>query len=176
MNRILGKYYKWFYLLKFSFTSTKTGLSGFLVSQFSDVIQALAIVYIWIVNDASKDIIIYLIIGRIFKALSDCFVSEVISPEISNGKISNYLLYPSSFIGFNFVREVGRRVVFNFGRAFSLLVPVLVFLPYINLNLINSSRFWLMVPLLIISFVTSFYIEFIVGFGACFFKDQRNYN
>jgi len=176
LQKLLGRNYKWWYLFKFSSASTGTGLYGFLISQFSDIIQVLAIVYIWIINGSSKEIITYLIIGRIFKALSDCCMAEIIALEIVSGKVSNYLLLPSEFIFLQFIREIGRRFVYNLGRAGSLLISIFIFFSYIDFKFLNSNSLLFTLPLIVISFIGSFFMEFILGFSASFFNDKRNYS
>jgi len=175
MQKLLGRNYKWLFILGFYFKSTGTGVSGFLVSQVSDIVQVLGITYIWIINKSPNEVITYLIIGRIFKALSDCFCAEVIAPEVANGKISNYLMLPTPFLPLYFFREVGRRIVLNIGRAISLFVAVAIFFRYIDLKVINLSNLILLPFLICLSFVLSYFIEFSVGFSMSFFDDKRNY-
>ena len=140
LQKLLGQNYKWWFLLKHSFKSISTGIFGFLISQVSDIVQVLGITYIWILNNSTKEVITYLIIGRIFKSLSDCYVAEVVAPEVSSGKITNYLLLPSSFIPIYFCREIGRRFVFNTGRVASLLVAIIIFFSYIDLKIFKFNK------------------------------------
>jgi ABC-2 type transport system permease protein len=175
MEKLLGKNYKWWYILKYYFKSNGTGLSGFLVSQIADIVQVLGITYIWIINNSPNQVITYLIIGRIFKSLSDCFLAEVVAPEVASGKISNYLMLPTPFMPFYFFREVGRRIVFNTGRAISLLIAVTIFFSYIDLKILSLNNLIVLPFLVVLSFVLSFFTEFIVGFSMSFFDDKRNY-
>ena len=175
-QKLLGRNYKWWYLLKHSFKSINTGILGFLIAQISDIVQILGITYIWILNNSPKEIITYLIIGRIFKSLSDCYVAEVIAPEVSSGKITNYLILPSTFIPLYFCREVGRRFVFNTTRALSLLSAIIIFFNYIDLKFLNLTNLILLLPLVVLSFTTSFFVEFMVGFSMTFFADKRSHD
>ena len=176
MEKLLGTNYKWWFLLKHSFKSISTGFFGFLISQVSDIVQVVGITYIWILNNSPKEVITYLIVGRIFKSLSDCYVAEVVAPEVSGGKITNYLLLPSSFIPVYFCREIGRRFVFNTGRAFSLLLTIVIFFSYVDLKFLNLANLILLLPLVVLSFTTSFFIEFMVGFSMTFFADKRSHD
>ena len=176
LQKLLGRNYKWWYTVIFYIKSYGSGISGFLVSQISDIIQTLAIVYIWVINSSPSGVITYLVVGRIFKALSDCFVSEEVSPLILNGTISNYLLLPSNFFNIIFFKEIGRRLVFNLARAFSFFVIILLYFQLIDFKFFTFTNFLLTLPLLVISFMSSFYLEFMIGFGISFFDKKRNYS
>jgi ABC-type uncharacterized transport system permease subunit len=175
-QKLLKQNYKWWYTYTFYLKSYGSGIIPFFVGQLSDIIQALALVYIWVLANANPTVISYLVIGRIFKSLSDCFVAEEISPLIMSGKISNYLIFPSNFTSIIFFKEISRRTIFNIARAFALLVTILFFYKQMDFGFLNLYTLILFLPLLIISYISSFYIEFIAGFAISFFDDKRNYN
>jgi len=176
LQKLLGNNYKWWFILTFYAKSTGSGIYGFLLGQFSDIIQNLAIAYIWVINGASNDIITYLIIGRIYKVLSDTFFAEILGPEISSGQITKHLMIPLGYLKFSIFRELGRRVIFNSMRSVSYITVLLIYANHINWSYFTFSKLFLLVLLLPITFLTIFMMEFLIGSQAFFVRDKRNFN
>jgi ABC-type uncharacterized transport system permease subunit len=175
MQKLLGRQYKWWYVTLYYLRSSGSGIYGFMISQFSDIIQTTAILYIWVLNNPRPEIITYLIIGRIYKALSDTFFAEIIGPDISTGVISKYFLYPQSYFLQSYFREIGRRFSMNIGRAVGFVVPMIIFIQYISWEYFSITKIILLACLLPISFTAVFFIELLVGMQAFFTKDKRNF-
>lgn len=174
LQKLLGRNYKWWYIFAFKLKSNGTGLSGHLFGQISDVLQNLAIAYIWFVNGSSNSIITYLVVGRIYKALSDTYFSESLGSDILTGKLSNTLILPQFFVKLTLIQDLGKRAVLNLGRAAGFIIPIIVYRDYI---LLGSS--WLNILILLaflpLTFLVSFMMEFIFGCSAFFTKDPRDW-
>jgi len=175
IQQLLGRYYKWWYIIQFNIKSSGTGLSGHLFSQVSDVLQNIAIAYIWLINGSNKAVITYLIVGRIYKALSDTYFAYTLGPSINTGKITNLLLVPQHFVKLNLAIDIGKRVVLNFGRAVGFLIPILIFKEYIIFDT-SVSNFMILLLFLPLSFLISFMGEFLSGCSAFFAHDPRNWS
>jgi ABC-2 type transport system permease protein len=175
LTNILGKNYKWWHILQFYGKSTGSGIFGFLLMQVSDILQILAIIYIWLLNNSSPQIITYLIIGRIYKACTDTFFSELLGPEIINGNITKHLIIPQSYFKISLFRELGRRVIFNIARASVYLIAVGIFYKDIDWSYFNISNISLLLVFMPITFISTFIIEIIVGSQAFFIRDKRTF-
>ena len=176
LQKLLSNNYKYFFIFQYYAKSTTSGIYGFLLGQFSDIIQNLSIAYIWILNNASPQIITYLIIGRTYKAISDTFFAEILGPDISTGQITKHLMIPQNYIHFSIFRELGRRVVFNLTRALSYGFILIIYAGFIDWSHFSLVKIALLIPLLPISFLSTFFLEFLVGTQAFFVRDKRNFS
>lgn len=176
LQKVFKANYKCFAVFQYFAKSATSGIYGFLLGQFSDIIQNLSIAYIWILNNASPQIITYLIIGRTYKALSDTFFAEILGPDISSGQITKHLMIPQNYIHFSIFRELGRRIVINLTRALSYGFILIVYASFIDWSHLYLAKIILMILLLPISFLSTFFLEFLVGSQAFFVRDKRNFS
>ena len=175
LQKLFGQNYKYLAIFLYYAKSTTSGIYGFLLGQFSDIMQNLSIAYIWILNSANPQIITYLVIGRTYKALSDTFFAEILGPDISSGQITKHLMIPQNYIHFSIFRELGRRVIFNFTRGLSYILILVIYANFIDWSQFSLLKLFLLFLLLPISFLSTFFLEFLVGTQAFFVRDKRNF-
>ena len=175
LQKLLGGNYKWWYILTFYTKSSGSGVYGFVFGQISQILQILTIVYIWLINGSSSQIITYLIVGRIYKALSETFFSETLGVEIINGQITRHLILPQDYFKLSLLRDVGRRAFYNFARASIFLIAIFVYFNNIDFSRFTFSNILLLLIFIPITFINTFYIEYIVGSQAFFISDKRTY-
>lgn len=174
LQKLLGNNYKYFYFIRFSFISVKTGWGSFLISQISDLLQNISIAYIWILANSNSQTITYLIIGRIYKALSDTFYGQKLGGDISNGGLTSTLMYPRNTIVYCFLRQLGARIFWNSNIALTYLITILIYLQHLVLG--SFDKFLILLFLLPITHISIFLLEFLIGCSAFFLKDKRDFD
>jgi ABC-2 type transport system permease protein len=175
MQRLLGRYYKWWYVFYYSYqvANTSFGLKVFI--QISIITQALIILWVWHLGNAAIGIFTYLIVGRIYKSLSDVYIFDSISSQISSGSITKDLLVPMSYFKLHFFRSLGFRVVENLISAAGMVIAGLIsVLTFARIEL-NWSNLILVIIFLPLSFLLQYLIGLCVGFMTFFARDKRNY-
>jgi len=155
--------------------SAGSSLSGFIIQQSSDIIQILLIVYIWLLNGSNSQIITYLVIGRIYKALADTYFSETLGPEIISGEITKHLILPQSYFKLSFFREIGKRLSFNLPRAAIYLIVIAIYFKNIDWNHFTFISLGGLLIILPVTFVSTFFMEILVGSQAFFVNDKRTF-
>lgn len=65
LQKLLGRNYKYWFLLKYEFKRSSSHFQTFLINSSIRAIEFLAIVFVWKLNNASAEIITYLALGRV---------------------------------------------------------------------------------------------------------------
>ena len=154
LQKLLGKNYKWWYLLKYEFKRSGNHFQTFILNSSIRAIEFLAIVYIWKINNSTAEIITYLAVGRVFSRLLNSWLDGSIAYLISKGGLTRYLLLPNNSLkvitigdfGFNFIRQL-------VNAFFTLFLAVLIFRNDIVLNI----RFLYLIPFLVLALIIKTY-------------------
>ena len=168
MQTLLGRNYKWWYVFYHSYqvSNTSFGLKVFI--QISIIIQALIVLWIWQLGNASITVFTYLIIGRIYKSLSDTYIFDPIGNQIISGEINKDMLLPQSYFKMQLFRSFGFRAMDNLisavGMSFAGLIAVLTFAK-VSFNL---NELLILILFLPISYFIQFLLGLCVGFSAFF--------
>jgi hypothetical protein len=144
MQKILGKYYKWWFIINYE---NKIQLAYFwnnIAWMTARIMLVLSSVTVWLLNPSIEKsyILTYLIIGNIWLEGSELGISIALSSEINSGRISRYLMMPSSFGRILFFRTIGRSLVGNLQSIFVLACFGLFFIKDVN----GTSNLVFLVP------------------------------
>jgi ABC-type uncharacterized transport system permease subunit len=174
LQQTLGKNYKWWYLVKYSFRQGNLKLSGVVLSQLAFLVELVITIYIW-TTLSSKDpqIVTYFLVGFLVSHLGWNSFVGVLSGEIRSGKFTSYHLRPTNFFGYIFVKELGNRTISNLISGFSVifLVPF-----YTNSLQLPSLEFMIYLPFIIICcFLVDYCGCLIMSFFAFFTEDYNSY-
>lgn len=176
LQSILGKNYKWLMAIIISFKSSTGGLLANSLKMIGDIILGLAITYAWFFNNNSIEVVVYLLMGRFYKNLSEFVFFNRLSDIIITGKITNKLIIPQNILSQYLMEGIGLRIPRNLLEAFGSLIAVLIFCLFASINL--GSLFYfdkLHVLLLIpITFCINFLIGFFIGSTGFFIGDKRD--
>jgi ABC-type uncharacterized transport system permease subunit len=171
LEKLVGKNYKWLYLLKYAFKQSNLKISSFLVFQIAVVLDFGITIFIWSLVNNSKQNITYFFIGFLIQRLVWTQFLLEFCGNIISGKIVNRLLQPTDFLAFTFFKELGNRVVPNLISA-SLIFTLLPF--YADKLLLPSFNFWLLFPVfLVFGFIVDFLISLMLGCVAFWNEDYR---
>lgn len=157
MEKMLGKHYKWWYLLNYTFkagTVYRTSVLSWITSSFLTVI---ATVLLWYINIQSgsnlfnfSNIFTYYIVGNLFVLTNS--VEYAISEDILSGSITTKLLRPSNIWLQWFIGNLG----------WNLFRLVVIFCIYSLVALIG--RQWLIFPASVVDIVY-FVLSCIIGYS-----------
>ncbi len=168
LQKLLGKNYKWWYLVVYTIKQNTTYLVSELFFQINQFLPIIAILIISINTGESKDILTYLILGNIYFALTISPVSWDVDDDIKKGKISKRLLQPSNYLNFLFVKSVGEMLIASVGFLIMGSIGILVFFSQMQFIL---NGFLYLILFAFISFIIRFFIEIIVGAVAFWVTD-----
>jgi ABC-2 type transport system permease protein len=167
MEKLLGKHYKWWYLVKYCFKANLNYLWDELFSLFYQFTGLLAVVIVFLNGNFPhkeiKTILTYLIIGNVFYALTNANIVWIIGNSIKDGKIANKLLLPSSYLGIHLSTSLSNCLAFFISQIIVLIPIILIFREYLSfsINGIIFLIFWS-----VITWLIRFFIELISGFLA----------
>lgn len=175
LTKLLGRNYKWCYIIWFSIARESVGFKGFVVYQFSNIVRILTTVYIWYLANADIFTISYLLLGQIYKSIVENIYYFRLSDLIYSGVISSDLLQPKPFLFTQFIKSIGARIIKNIyfvlGAVVGVLIASLTFAP-VQLSFANLILIILMIP---VSFLLNFILGALVGCIAFYVKDRRDY-
>ncbi len=174
MQKLLGRQYKWWYIIIYNILLTSTKFSHALFALFGVLINFTAISYIWFINAATPSTMTYLLIGRIYKTATDNYWSDKIGLDIASGKISSDLLKPADYSNYNFVASISTRLLRNIINVCGVTGVVLP-MNYLGVILIWSSNFVYLILFLPIVIAINYYVAFVTGCIAFFMPDRRDF-
>jgi ABC-2 type transport system permease protein len=176
MQKLLGKHYKWWYLLKYGIKKNTAYRISTLIWMFGSLITLLITIFIWWINIQSgstlvdfKTIFTYYIFGNIVSLQNG--VQWNLSMSIQNGEISSRLLRPSNFMAQAIVSDFGWWL---FPRIVEILL--LLVIGIFGFKFIIFSSFWnfiLYILMGIIGYFISIFISYILGSIAFFITDTE---
>ena len=161
LQPILGKNYKWWYVLTFYYKSNNSSRLNSIGYLISAILSSAILILIW---STSKQILLseiftYILIGRLF--FINLHFSNDLLQDVSNGKITTYMLYPTKTISFYLVRDLGWNSFIQIVNIF-LTVGVLVLLN--NLVIFSSlTNFGIFILFLPITYLLQLFTEILFG-------------
>ena len=175
IQKLLGRNYKWWYLFFYYINQAGASISANLFSLVSLVINFVMVAYIWIKVGSGADLITYLLLGRIYKTMTDNFWYDRIGGDIINGKLSSLLLQPFNYINYHFVASLGARLTRNLVNLLAIVATVFFILKVFNTSIVLNSNFYSIIFFIPITLFINFHLAFIVGTTAFFIKDRRDF-
>ena len=169
MQKLLGRNYKWWYLLVFCFKTSTTYLINDVLWLMSRVLTLLLVILVFVLSNRSdsESILTYLISGNILMSLVSVLHSWSICNEIFDGKITSKLIVPTNLVGRWFCETVPG-VLKNSIIIFTIFLPLSLFFPnYISINF----NFFQILPLMLFAYLIRFFLEIMVGL-SCFWLTQ----
>jgi ABC-2 type transport system permease protein len=177
MENILGKHYKWFYIVYYSFKKALAYRANSLIWIFSKFLKLLFIILFWYWNIQSgstlfdfRTIFTYYVIGTLFSWSNG--MNWNIGQQIIKGTISTTLIRPLPFLRQSFAQDFGWWLFTNlietilmivliiFGREYLIFTGILNFVLYLFVSIIG---YFILSLLGIIIGTVAFYITEING-------------
>lgn len=178
MEKLLGKNYKWLYLLKFRFrarTISSFDNSLFAFGQFLVLVGTL--ITWWLANNKIIDLGLqqkwnYFVIGELFFSIIYNF-AEFDAFDILEGKHVSTMLWPQNYFVLKFFDTYGQSLFQNSIKSVILLILISIMgitQNLISCNFLNLLGFVFLIPL---GLILLYLMEIIVSFSA-FFMPQVN--
>ena len=170
---INSKYYKYWYILMYSFKQSNLALSKFLIFRIATVLQFCLTIYVWLLFKDDSNLVTYLFIGYIIRTLAVSSPTNYVASGIFSGSITNKLLVPTNYTLFLFIKEIGARLISN---SVSALI-VLTLLPFFFGKIILPSlTFLFLFPVILtVGFLVDFFFRYSVALSTFWLKDTIDY-
>lgn len=175
MQKLLGRNYKWWHLFVFNINKVKATFFGDLVSQLSFILNTILIIVVWLRANPKIEIITYLLIGRMWKTLTDNYWYNKVGGDVIFGTMTSSLLKPHEYFWEQFTASFGARSVRNLLSFLSMIIVLIGFYLF-NVKFILSYNIFLIILILPIAFFINYCLCFFIGCIAFFIKDRRDFN
>ena len=173
LQQFKNKYYKYWYVIVYSFKQSNLALFKFFIYRVATVLQFCLTIYIWLLFKNDPSVITFLFVGFIIQKLTYTNSTNYVASGIFTGKISNNLLVPTNYTAFVFCREIGARLISNIVSA---LIIVLLFPFFSKYFVLPSTIFFLILPILLATaFCIDFFFRFSIAMGTFWLKDTIDY-
>lgn len=176
LQKLLGQNYKWWYVIKYNITLANARISGNLISILSFVINTVAIMYVWSLSKPGAEVFSYLLIGRIYKSISENTSSAFISIDILRGGFTSNLLRPQPLLFYYYCQSIGKRSIANLTQTVAAIIATLISLFYFaELSFTSWPNLLIILTFIPISFTLNHLIGNLLGFLAFYIRDSRDY-
>jgi len=176
LEKLLGKNYKWWYFVKYSFERHNGGAWSLGIAQFSLLSNSLISSYAWVFAGAGSDIFTYLLFGKVFRGLTESYNYGELSEQIYNGKITSDLIKPVDFFWSRFFKTIGERLVHNsINTTTYILASIIAFSTFAKFQPTVLNNLLILILFIPLAFYIWFIAGEIIGMLAFFFGDSRAY-
>jgi ABC-type uncharacterized transport system permease subunit len=178
MQRLLGRNYKWWYILKFKFNGRTVSTFDNMLFVCGHILTLLSILIIWwlangkVIDNALQQKWTYFVIGEFFFNLIFNF-AEYEGFDILRGKQVSDLLKPQSYFLLKLFDTYGESLLQNLIKGIVLATLLVIMIFTKNITYFNLGQFLIVILLLPIAWIVLYLIEIIVAFSA-FFMNQVN--
>lgn len=174
LQKLLGKNYKWFYLVKYWI---KSNIIYFWSEVFISINRCITllgtvIIFLYLGKDSNQPILNYLLLGNLFFAITDPVISWFVSGNIKDGKLTKWLMYPMEYTTFLLFVGIANCFYMSLTYLVSLIPIVLLF----HQNISLTGNFGLILLCLPIAFVIRFSLQVLAGFSAFWFTEGSGSN
>jgi ABC-type uncharacterized transport system permease subunit len=172
MQRLLGRNYKWWYIMQYNFKLAFNDRLGLLVTVIRFTLPLLITILIYSSFQESKNLTGELSLSNyLFQITAMAFgISWDLRFNIIKGGLSNKLLQPTDYINSQLAVALGFST-FTFILRTLVYIPILI---YSGSHLILSSNLILAILRCVISFLSYLWLEIVVGSCAFWFNVASN--
>ena len=176
LQSLLGRNYKWWYIIKFSILTESGDKLGFFVRYISAILIVFCNNYVWYLSGASSSVFTYLLIGRIYYELFSNNYYYRLSNLIFTGKI-NKILYPTIFWLSQLLESIGTKITKNgLSLGGTLIEVVICSLTFAKVDFPNFGNLTLLLFVIPITFVIYQFLGKIVGSIAFWVRNYADFD
>lgn len=119
-----------------------------------------------------QEMLTYVLVGNLFNMVVRSWAHQVVSRQIHEGTLSNFLVQPINYFHYFIFRELGRH---SLPTALSVLSQLIMIAFFHSVIIINTHLSVLLViaAMLILAFITELLISFLVG-SIAFWTDETD--
>lgn len=143
--------------------------------RLSDLLEIFALLIVWIIaykntnviaGYSQSEMITYVLIGWLFMCIGRTYgLADYIADEIFEGKVSNFLLKPVSYLRYITVLSLARSSISVFSAVAIQSIVILAFSKYIIFNP-ELIRIILILAMLFVSYFITVFVSMIIGMIA----------
>ena len=171
MQKLLGKNYKWWYIIKYSYSASNSNFNAFIFSTAIRTIEFLAVIYIWKINNSPASLITYLAIGRVFDRLSFSEIPTILQMYISRGGLSRFLLLPTNYFAYMIADNIGYNLIRSIINSIIILGFALIIF---NGSLIFTVNIFYLIFYFVIAYLIKSFLGLMTGSIAFWVNDNAN--
>ncbi len=176
LQKLLGQNYKWYFVIIYNVKFASSGILATFVMGFSFILETLTTTYLWSMTGANSAVFTYLLLGRIYRTISENNFYNTLSDDINSGKIITDLMRPQQLLTYWIFRVIGRRLVRNLVNvSFYILACIIAIFLFAKVEF-NLAKIPILILMLPISYLIQHLIGNCIGLLAFFVNDKRNWN
>jgi ABC-2 type transport system permease protein len=174
MHRILGKNYKWWYIMVYNYKSASAYFWSDIFYYLNHIFVAYIIIVTWSISERQDGIqnLTYLIIGNMYLNLLLLNNHWRISSEVFNGKFSSVLILPVDIFKYYFFNALSYSL--KVAAVLIFYIPILAY--YRNIIFFNSSFFIILLLTLPIALVIKFFYNLVFGMSVFWLTNSDGVN
>jgi len=171
MEKVLGRYYKWWYIILYNFISSLAYRTTAIFIILRDLMPLVISLTIYGNFSDDNDYLKYFLFGNLFFKWLTLFgdINWEISSAIKYGTVSKYLILPTDWLKYEFFSVIG-------GNFYPVMINSLIFLVVLILSStsleLSLNLFWLL-PFFVLAVIIYFCIDLLVGLVA-FWTPETN--
>ena len=167
-QKLLGRNYKWWYLVKFNLLYDYKLGNAFYFWLVSNLINVLGIMYVWNNIVKNSDLVLYALVSSIFARIIGSWIQWVVADNINYGQLNVHLLRPFSLLKLYLVMSFSKPIIES--GIFIICIIVSSWLFYGNTF---RFEYFIALPFLLIGLWINYLCTYIVGLIAFW---ERNYH
>jgi ABC-2 type transport system permease protein len=172
MQKLLGRNYKWWYIILFYRNSQLSFRANSIFHSLSSIISFLSMLFIWWIgfnvsnNGNYNQILTYFFVLYIYSGLTPMWISEMLGYRIYGGGLTSTMITPSHIYWIGKCEMIGRGFL---TASILITTPFVVILPFfwnqlvLPMSIINYLALLSFIP---ITFSIRYSIDFIMGCSA----------
>jgi ABC-2 type transport system permease protein len=171
IQRLLGRNYKWWYVMVFNFKSASSYVWSDLFYYLKQVLTAYIAIFIWSYSNRIDidDTLNYLIFGNIFLSLTLLNNNWRMSDEVFEGKMSSKLILPVSIFKYYFFNAI----VYSFKVSIVIIFYLPLLLWFRDKLFFDLSGFFVITIFLPIALLIKFFYNFIIASSVFWFTNNE---
>jgi ABC-2 type transport system permease protein len=163
MQKLLGRQYKWWFLGVYTTKQNFNYIWNEIFTSFYRFIWLIGVITLGTHQGENQSLVNYILIGSLFFAISEGFMSWQIGEEIKTGHITKLLMYPTNILT-NYIVQ-GLFKCFYVGVSYFpwLILLYIMYRPDISENI---SRWWVFPVMFFASWFIRLMFDMITSFGS----------
>ena len=177
LQNILGKNYKWWYIIKYSAKNGLTSIQMNILFLIASVLEVSAYLYLYFINKSINitEVVTYFMLARLYASLVMNRWYYFIGDMLYSSGLSRFLLVPTNYFLHHLLLSFGGRFVRN-GLAILTNLMIITFLHIFVFRFNVDSTILLTLFLVPFGLFLNFVMCAIVGHIGFFIKDKRDFH
>jgi len=150
LQKLLGRNYKWWFIIRYSLISETGGKIGFIFGYISAIARVISSNYVWFLTGSGSEVFTYLLVGRIYSQISNNLYYYQLSYLIHTGNLTAKLMFSTDFFWTQYLSAIGKRLFKNLIQLGGVSIGIIFCLAtFAQISLPSWTLFWviLLIPI-----------------------------